>query len=135
FRRSRDRKLAWLEQHSRLYGLTRADVDALAATGDRTAAPAGTILAAAGRLGREAFLVAAGQVEIRRDGEVVAQLGPGELVGELSLALGAVRNADAIATTDVELIVFDPRSCRDAMDRSPALRAHVQETVEKRTAA
>lgn len=135
FRRRQDAKTRWLEQHSRLYGLTRADVDTLARTADRTSAVAGTVLAAAGRLGREAFLVAAGEVEIRRDGEVVARLGPGELVGELSLVRGGVRNADAVAITDVELVVFDPRSLATAMDRSPALRAHVEQTVAARTAA
>lgn len=133
--RRRDAKLAWLEQHARLYGLTRADVDALARTGDLTSVPAGTVLATAGVRGREAFLVGSGEVEIRRDGEVVATLGAGELVGELSLVLGGLRNADAVATTDVELVVFDPRSFSVAMHRSPALRAHVQQTVERRTAA
>jgi CRP/FNR family transcriptional regulator, cyclic AMP receptor protein len=135
FGRSRDAKLAWLASHTRLYGLTRADIDALAGTGDRTAAPAGTVLATSGRLGREAFLITEGEVEVRQDGQVIATLGAGELVGELSLVLGEVRNADAVATTDVEVIAFDPRSFVAAMDRSPALRAHVHETVERRTAA
>lgn len=135
FRRSRDEKLAWIETHTRLYGLTRADAEALARTGDRIAAPAGTVLASAGHLGREAFLVISGEVEIRRGGELVARSGPGELVGELSLVLGEVRNADAVATSDVELVAFDPRSFSLAMDRSPALRAHVEQTVEARTAA
>jgi CRP/FNR family transcriptional regulator, cyclic AMP receptor protein len=135
FRRSRDEKLAWIETHARLYGLTRADAEALARTGDRIAAPAGTVLASAGHVGREAFLVTKGEVQIRQLGEVIARSGPGELVGELALVLGEVRNADAVATTDVELVTFDPRSFELAMERSPALRAHVEETVARRTAA
>jgi CRP/FNR family transcriptional regulator, cyclic AMP receptor protein len=135
FRRSRDEKLTWIEAHTRLYGLTRADAEALARTGDRIGAPAGTVLASAGHAGREAFLVISGEVEIRQMGEVIARSGPGELVGELSLVLGEVRNADAVATTDVELVAFDPRAFWLAMDRSPALRAHVEQTVEARSAA
>lgn len=136
FRRSRDAKTAWLAEHVRLYGLTRADVDTLAATGDRTTVPAGTTIIRAGRRGREAFLVVAGEVEVRRDGQLVATLGPGELVGELALAGGAdLRTADVVTATEVELIVFDPRSFDRAVATSPLLRTHLDETVAARTAA
>lgn len=136
FRRSRDAKAAWLDKHVRLYGLTRADVDTLAATGDRTAVPAGTTLIHAGRSGHEAFLLVTGEVEVRRGGQLVATLGPGELVGELTLVGGAARRtADVVTTTDAELIVFDARSFDQAVTRSAPLRTHVDETVASRTAA
>jgi CRP/FNR family transcriptional regulator, cyclic AMP receptor protein len=135
FRRTRDAKAAWLEQHSRLYGLTRADVAALAETADRLTAPAGTHLVRSGQLGREAFLVVSGEVEVRREGTHVATLGPGELVGEQALVGGGRRNADAVATSDVELAVFDVRSFEEALHRSTALRAHLDQTVAQRTAA
>jgi CRP/FNR family transcriptional regulator, cyclic AMP receptor protein len=136
FRRSRnDLKVAWLEQHSRLYGLTRAEVDALATAADRITVPAGTVLVRAGQLGREAFLVVRGEVEIRRDGDRVASVGPGELVGEQALVDRAHRNADAIATTETELAVFGPRSFEQALAASPALRAHVEQTVAARAVA
>lgn len=139
FRRSRrsrnDLKAAWLEQHSRLYGLTRAEIDTLAATADRVTVPAGTVLVRAGQLGREAFLVVRGEVEVRRDGASVATVGPGDLVGEQALVARAHRNADAVAATEVELAVFDLRSFERALAASPALRAHVEQTVAARAAA
>lgn len=136
FRRSRnDLKAAWLEQHSRLYGLTRAEVDALATATDRIEVSAGTVLVRAGQRGREAFLVIRGEVEIRRNGDRVATVGPGELVGEQALVNHGHRNADATATTDVELAVFDPRSFEQALAASPALRAHVDQTIAARAAA
>jgi CRP/FNR family transcriptional regulator, cyclic AMP receptor protein len=135
FRRSRDAKTAWLEQHSRLYGLTRADVAVLAESGDAATAPVGAHLVRSGQLGREAFLVVSGEVEIRREGTHVATLGPGELLGEQALVAGGRRNADAVATSAVELVVFDVRSFEEALHRSPALRAHVDQTVAQRTAA
>ncbi len=134
-RSSRDAKIAWLEQHSRLYGLTRAEVDTLAATTDRITVTSGTVLARAGSLGREAFLVVSGEVEVRRGGEVLATLGSGELVGEQALVSGDHRNADVVATSDVELAVFDVRSFARAVAGSPALRAHLDQTVARRTAA
>ncbi|MEX1178658.1 MAG: cyclic nucleotide-binding domain-containing protein [Nitriliruptor sp.] len=133
--RSRDAKIAWLEQHSRLYGLTRAEIDTLAATADRLRVPAGTVLTRAGSPGREAFLIVTGQVEVRRGDVVIAVLTSGELVGEQSLVTGAHRNADTVAVTELELAVFDVRSFDRAIEGSPALRAHLEQTVARRAAA
>jgi CRP/FNR family transcriptional regulator, cyclic AMP receptor protein len=135
FRHKKDEKIAWLERHSRLYGLTRAEVDTLAATADRVSLPADTTLVRAGERGREAFLLVQGKVEVRRDGEVVAALGPGELIGEQALVSGDHRNADVVAVTDVELAVFDERSFDRALGGSPVLRAHLDQTLALRTAA
>ncbi len=58
----------------------------------------------------EAYVVHAGTVEIRRtfDGveKVLNTLGDGELFGDLGLFRNAPRSADAIAKTDVELLVL-----------------------------
>jgi CRP/FNR family transcriptional regulator, cyclic AMP receptor protein len=135
FRPKKDEKVAWLERHSRLYGLTRAEVDTLAATADRTSVAAGTTLVRAGERGREAFLLVTGRAEVRRDGELVAVLSPGDLIGELALVAGTHRNADVVALTDVELAVFDARSFDRALAGSPVLRAHLDQTVALRSAA
>jgi S1-C subfamily serine protease/rhodanese-related sulfurtransferase len=59
----------------------------------------------------EAFLVHAGTVHIKRtfDGveRVLSTLGEGELFGDMALFREAPRSADAIAATDVELIVIN----------------------------
>jgi CRP-like cAMP-binding protein len=135
FRHKKDEKHAWLERHSRLYGLTRAEVDTLAATADRTAVAAGTTLVRAGERGREAFLLVSGQAEVRRDGDIVAILRPGDLIGEQALVARTHRNADVVAVTDVELAVFDDRSFDRAIAGSPVLRAHLDQTVALRSAA
>jgi CRP/FNR family transcriptional regulator, cyclic AMP receptor protein len=135
FRSKKDEKVAWLERHSRLYGLTRAEVDTLAATADRTSVTAGTTLVHAGERGREAFLLVSGQAEVRRDGDLVAALSPGDLIGEQALVAGTHRNADVVAVTDVELAVFDARSFGRALAGSPVLRAHLDQTVALRSVA
>jgi rhodanese-related sulfurtransferase len=59
----------------------------------------------------EAFLVHAGTVQIKRtfDGveKTLSTLGEGELFGDMALFREAPRSADAVAATDVELIVIN----------------------------
>jgi rhodanese-related sulfurtransferase len=58
----------------------------------------------------EAYVVHAGTVEIRKrfDGveKTLAKYGEGELFGELALFRNAPRSADAVATSDVELLII-----------------------------
>ena len=60
--------------------------------------------------GGEAFVIHSGVVEIRRtfDGEhrLLSTMGEGELLGEMALFRQGARSADAIAQTDVELLVL-----------------------------
>jgi CRP/FNR family transcriptional regulator, cyclic AMP receptor protein len=134
-RRRTDRKLAWLEQVLPLSDLSRDELDALAATADRASVRRGTVIARQGEIGREAFLVVDGEVEIVRDGAPVARLGAGEIVGELALLGDWYRTADIVAATDVEAVVFDVRSFGSALQASPGLRRHVDAAAEARTAA
>ena len=60
--------------------------------------------------GGEAFVIHSGVVEIRRmfDGEhrLLSTMGEGELLGDMALFRNAPRSADAIARSDVELLVL-----------------------------
>ena len=55
------------------------------------------VIARQGEIGTGFFVIADGRVRVIRDGETVAQLGPGEFFGELSVIDGAPRNAQVIA--------------------------------------
>lgn len=111
-----DAKIAWLRSIPGFEVLTRSEIRELASAADRTAAEAGRMLVTQGDPGLECFVVAQGELEVRRNGEHVARIGPGSVVGEVALLDNAVRNADVVALTDVEIAVFDPRSFRTALD-------------------
>ena len=69
--------------------------------------PAGQVLTRQGCIGREAFVVVSGTADVQVEGRTVGRLGPGEVIGELSLLTGEPRNATVSALTDMELLVLD----------------------------
>lgn len=125
-----DAKIAWLRSIPGFEVLTRTEIRELAAAADRTAAPAGRMLVTQGGRGLECFVVADGELEVRRDGQHVARIGPGSVVGELALLDDTVRNADVEAVTDVEIAVFDTRSFRSALDGNRRFRELVTRSAE-----
>jgi CRP-like cAMP-binding protein len=121
-RRRRDAKRAWLAERTLLGQLGRGDLDTLSEAADRITVPAGGVVIRRGEPGQDAFLVVRGQVEVQRDGETLAELGPGEIVGENALAGDWRRTADVVAVTEVELAVFSRRGFGTAIARSPRFR-------------
>ena len=64
--------------------------------------------------GRELFLILDGTIDVEVDGDEVAEIGPGALLGELALLEGGKRTATLWATTDVRAVVVPP----EAVDQS-----------------
>ena len=77
--------------------------------------------------GSEMFVIVSGQVEVRLADadEVIARLGPGEVVGEIAMLTGATRSACVTALEDSELFVFTRQQLDKLMTRSPDLAARV----------
>ena len=77
----------------------------------------------------EAFLVHSGTLEIRRtfDGQerVLSRYGEGELLGEMALFRKEARSADAVATSDVELIVIKEERLEWLIRNRPQLTLEV----------
>lgn len=121
---SPDATITWLRDAQ---GDAHDDLNTFASLGDRFTVPAGRQLARAGEYGREAFFIVSGRVEVRRDDEVVATLGAGDIAGELAVTGDVRRNADLVAASAVDLIVFDGASFRSALHLSASLAAQVEQ--------
>lgn len=122
----RDQKLAWLRTIPGFEVLSNAEIAELGATADRTIVLAGARLVTEGGRGLECFVIADGQAEVRRGGEIIAQIGPGTVVGELALLDATLRNADVHALTDLEVAVFDVRSFLRAISSNERFNALVK---------
>jgi len=89
----------------------------------------GTILFREGDAAHDAFMLVAGRlgayVDAGRGIRLIAQIGPGELVGEMALISGEPRSATVVALRDSELVRI-PRDCAERlMSSNPQLTAYV----------
>ncbi len=78
------------------------------------------------------YVILSGSAVVRKKGRRVARLGPGEVVGELSVILGTPRTATVEAETPIEWLVLDRASLRSAIDEVPGLGWNVLQSVAAR---
>ncbi len=88
------------------------------------AIPAGELLIRAGQPNAELYLVTSGNLDIERDGIVIAQREKGELIGEIS-ALGFAPTADVRAREWTEVLAFDREQILDLCERNTAFADHL----------
>ena len=94
--------------------------------------PAGQVLMEQGSIGQEMVVVVSGALEVLRDGNHVADIGPGEVAGELALLCSRPRNSRVVAKTDVELVHIDGRGFRELLDQVPHLAVKKLPLVARR---
>ena len=85
--------------------------------------PAGRRVLLGGPLHHELVLIGAGRGLVRCAGETVAELGPGDVFGELSTRRSTYATASVIAADPLHLVVFSTRAVR-------LLRASAPHAVE-----
>lgn len=78
-----------------------------------------------GDLSYKFFVILDGSVEVRRDGVLVAELGPGDFVGEHGILAHERRNADVVATQSVRAAVAIGWDIRDLMEQHPSVRHEI----------
>ncbi len=98
----------------------QAQLDKIAAMGEPVEAEKGAILTQQGEVGREAFLVTSGEVQIVVNGHPIATAGPGSVLGEMALLDLRPRSATLVALSDAELISYDARQFRTILEEMPA---------------
>ena len=89
--------------------------------------PAGTLLTREGRDGGLMFVIVDGTADVisggdpgrPESGKVVGQLGPGDVVGELSLIDGKARSASVVATSPVQVLEIARDDFQRLVQRSP----------------
>ena len=97
--------------------------------------PAGSLIVDQGQTGREAFVVLAGTVIVKRNGKKVASFGPGTIVGELSLLDHGPRTATVICETDCTLLLLSQRTFLGVRRRRAGAGAQAARLAGRRASA
>ena len=96
---------------------------------------AGKVLARQGEVGREFLILLEGQVEVARDGKIIAVRGPGDFIGEIALLDNRPRTATVTARTDVVVEALNRGEFASLLAEAPELSAQVMATMARRLAA
>jgi len=94
--------------------------------------PAGTVLMEQGAIGQEMVVVLDGMLEVVRDGNHVADIGPGEVAGELALLCHRPRNSRVVAKTDVSVVHIDGRGFAALLEDVPQIAVRILPIVARR---
>jgi len=94
--------------------------------------PAGTALARQGDFAYEFFVIEEGAAEVTRDGERIAELGPGDFLGEMGIVGKVVRNATVTTTADSRVIVMTEQAFRSMSRSNPSVASRIADAVEER---
>lgn len=108
---------------------------AIAQHADELDVPEGTELARQGDFAYEFFVIEEGAAEVLRDGEPIAQLGPGDFLGEMGIIGKVVRNATVRTTSPARVIVMSEQDFRSMARTNPDVASRITAAVEQRCQA
>ena len=79
----------------------------------------------------KAYVILEGIVSVRQHGEEIAQLGPGDIVGEAAIVNHSLRTASIVALTPLEMIHFTDGPCT-LSDEMPSFHAALEAVALER---
>jgi CRP-like cAMP-binding protein len=95
----------------------------------------GTDLVRQGEFAYEFFVIKTGGAQVVRDGEHIADLGPGDFLGEMGIVSKAVRNATVTTTGNSTVIVMTEQAFRSMSRSNPDIASRIEAAVEERCKA
>jgi CRP-like cAMP-binding protein len=99
---------------------------------DLVEVPTGTVLFSEGLAGNHMYVVVEGEVEITLHDKLLANAGPGEMVGEMALINSEIRSATATTKTRCLLAYIDHASFDSMLRHVPDFSMHVMNELTKR---
>lgn len=91
------------------------------------------IFATEGAVGQEAVIIITGSAHVMRDGDTIAEVGSGTILGESALLTNEPRNASLMTTSPTTLSVLNRREFASFLDQCPRLAAMVDELIATRS--
>ena len=113
-------------------GFSDQEVDTIKNTGTHVTLPADWSPISEKTAADKAYIIVSGEASVRRGGEEIAKLGPGDIFGEGAIVNHKLRNASIVTTTKVELIHFTRDQVNQLRERIPAFAEALDRTSRDR---
>jgi len=94
--------------------------------------PEGEVVLQEGGFSRELLAIEDGTAEVTRDGDHVADLGPGDIFGEAGMLDDEMRSATVTATSTLKLISMGHFEVKRLKKDAPDVYSRIEDLVEER---
>lgn len=121
-----------LAELNRLAALSDEDLATVVRAGRHVHLPADWSLIWEKTPADKAYLIVDGEVSVRKAGEEIARLGPGDVIGEMAIVNHRLRSASVVSLTPLEVIHFTKESLEELLDQVPAFGAAIRDTTSER---
>jgi CRP-like cAMP-binding protein len=111
---------------------TRKELKLVAKLAKTRTVRAGTTLVTEGERGDTMFVLLSGGATVHKAGRKIADLGPGEVVGELAVLAKAPRNATVKTSRDSEVATIGRRELFRLIDDAPGFSRKLLESLANR---
>jgi CRP-like cAMP-binding protein len=112
--------------------LSKAEAKRVAGITDEVDVREGAELLHQGNFAHEFMVIEEGRARVERDGQPVAELGPGDFLGEIAALEHGQRNASVIAATPMTLMVMTARDLRAIAREMSGVEASLREAAAAR---
>jgi CRP-like cAMP-binding protein len=134
-KRNSSKRIQMLERLTAFRGCTRTELEYVDGFGASLRIDDGTVLTRQGAWARQCAVVEEGSVLVVRDHQVVGVVGPGDWVGELSLADRGPCTTTTVALGEAQVLVFNPAEFEVLRREIPAVEANMCRQAAERRAA
>jgi CRP-like cAMP-binding protein len=112
--------------------LSKRQLELVSRHADEVTVKAGSVIMREGDLAREVCIVVEGTVRVASSDRVVADLGAGEVFGEMGVVTGQHRMATVTAVTDTRLLVMFGPEFTGVADEIAEMRQGIAAIIAKR---
>ena len=130
-----DQKIERLSKVPLFAGADKKGLSELATAIDTINVSAGRVLFREGAVQHEAFLIESGTAEVEVDGEIVAEIPEGEMIGEIGLLCRSPATATVTAKTDMSLLMIPHQRFQQVLENTPGLALGIARELAERLSA
>ena len=102
------------------------EVKQITGAGRRTSVPAGWSPIAESTGADKCYIIESGEVSVRKHGEEINRLGPGDVMGEKAILGHSLRTASLVALSRLEVIHFTAETIEELCKKIPKFRTELE---------